>query len=48
MTSLAWPMIADARASLRHEPEVAVGDQWAWRANARPAWRSRSAVTMVP
>ncbi len=27
MNSLAWPMIADARASFRHEAEIAVGGQ---------------------
>jgi len=37
MNSLAWPVIADARASFRHEIEVAVGDQWAWHANVKAA-----------
>jgi hypothetical protein len=35
INSLAWPMIADARASFRHEAEVAVGAQ-----RARPAART--------
>lgn len=48
MSSLAWPVMAEASASRRHDLELAAGDQLPWPANARTAWRSRSAVTVMP
>ncbi len=48
MISLAWPVMAEAIASRRHDADVVVGDQRAWAAKVNARWRSRSAVTAIP
>jgi len=45
---LLWVVMADARASRRQETDVASGAHRAVAANARVAWRRRSAVTVMP
>ncbi len=48
MISAVWLVMAEARASRRQAGEVADGDQPSWPADARAAWRSRSAVRVTP